>query len=108
MAARERLAVRLFAYKSDYSLGSRTDAEVPLSKTQADNRRDGWYRVACGKGVLLLHELRSQLGADKFDAAMDEFGRANAGKQVATAQFVEHMEKVAGKPLTTWLAYFSG
>jgi hypothetical protein len=98
-ADQDRIALRLFYYKSDYTLGSRTDREVPLAKTQADNRRDGWYRVTCGKGVLLLHELRSQLGAEKFDAAMDEFGRANAGRPVTTAQFVEHLEKTAGKPL---------
>jgi hypothetical protein len=106
-AERDRVAVRLFAYKASYCLGSRTDKEVSLSQTHADNRRDGWYRVASGKGVLLLHALRTMLGAEKFDAMMDEFGRANAGKPVATAQFIAHAEKAAGKPLAdffkTWL-----
>jgi hypothetical protein len=106
-AEQDAVAVRLFANKADYTLGTRAGQEVPLNKTQADYRHDSWYRIASGKGVLLLNELRNQVGADKFDAMMDEFGRANAGKTVTTAQFVEHAEKAAGKPLKeffkTWL-----
>ncbi len=98
-ADRDQVAVRLFAYKADYALGTRTAPEVPLNKTHSDLRHDAWYRVASGKGVLLLHELRGLLGAEKFDAMMDEFGRANAGKPVTVARFVEHAEKAAGKPL---------
>jgi hypothetical protein len=98
-AEQDALALHLFAHKADYSLGSRIASEMPLARTQADNRKDGWYRVASGKGVLLLHELRSQLGPEKFDSMMDEFGRSNAGKPVTTAQFVEHVEKSAGKPM---------
>ena len=98
-ADQDKIAVQLFAYKVDYSLGSRTSRESSLSGTTADMRHDDWYRVASGKGVLLLHELRCQLGAETFDAMMDEFGRENAGKSVTTAQFVEHVEKAAGKPL---------
>jgi hypothetical protein len=106
-AEHDALAVRLFAHKANYSLGSRTDKEQPLAQTHADYRRDGWYRVASGKGVLLLHELRGLLGPEKFDAMMDEFGRAHAGKTATTAEFIEHAEKAAGKPLKeffqTWL-----
>jgi Phospholipase B len=98
-AERDRLLVRLFAHKANYSLGSRSDKEMPLSQTHSDYRHDGWYRVASSKGVLLLHELRTQVGAEKFDAMMDEFGRANAGKPVAAAQFIECAEKAAGHPL---------
>jgi Phospholipase B/Peptidase family M1 domain len=106
-AEQDAVTVRLFAKKADYSLGARAGQDLPLSKTHADYRHDSWYRISSGKGVLLLNELRTQLGSDKFDAMMDEFGRANAGKPVSTAQFIEHVEKAAGKPLKeffkTWL-----
>ncbi len=98
-AEKDRVAVQLFGRKADYSLGARASKEKPLNRTVSDMRRDGWYRVASGKGVLLLHELRGKLGAEKFDAIMDAFGRANAGKPVTTAQFIEHAEKAAGQPL---------
>jgi hypothetical protein len=98
-AEKDTVAVHLFAYKTDYMLGTRIAKEMPLAQTHADYRGDSWYRIASGKGVLLLHELRNQLGPDKFDPMMDEFGRAHAGKPVTTAQFVEHVEHSAGKSL---------
>jgi hypothetical protein len=104
---RDSLLVSLFAFRSDFEFGCRAGKETPLNKTVADIRSDSWHRVASGKGVLLLHELRSEIGADKFDGMMDEFGRANAGKAVSTNQFKEAAEKAAGKKLDdffdTWL-----
>jgi hypothetical protein len=104
---RDSLLVALFAYRSDYEFGCRTGTETPLSKTQSDVRTDSWHRVASGKGVLLLNELRSEIGAETFDKMMDNFGRDNAGKAVTAAQFKAFAEKAAGKKFDdffdTWL-----
>ncbi len=99
---KDGLLVSLFAYRSDYEFGVRTGKEMPLSKTVSDIRTDAWHRIASGKGVLFLNELRTEVGADKFDKAMDEFGRANAGKEVTTAQFKEHMEQATGVKLAAF------
>jgi hypothetical protein len=48
---------------------------------------------------LLLSALRDKMGAAKFDGMMDEFGRANAGKEVATVAFRRASEIAAGQPL---------
>jgi hypothetical protein len=98
-ADREHLAVELFAQRSQYMLGSRTRPEVPLVQTRSDYRSDAWFRVASGKGVLLLHALRREMGAEAFDKMMDDFGRANAGKEVESAQFRAFAEKSSGKAL---------
>jgi hypothetical protein len=96
---RERLSVALYGYRADYFLGSRAAPEMPLSKTKADVRHDEWFKVASGKGVLVLHALRQQVGGERFDEMMDEFGRANAGKPVRTKDFLNFVEGRAGKPV---------
>jgi hypothetical protein len=96
---RDRLAVALFAYRSEYELGRRASPEVPLAKTQADVRQSDWHRVAAGKGVLLLHTLRQEIGAEKFDALMEDFGKQNAGKRVGTGEFRAFAEKAADRKL---------
>jgi hypothetical protein len=106
-AERERIAVALFAHRAEYELGARAGADVPLGKIVTDNRSNDWYRVAEGKGVLLMHALRVHLSAETFDDLMDRFGRANAGKPVTTALFREAVLK-AGKeaeafPFEAWL-----
>ncbi len=96
------IAVEVFYYRSVYELGRRAGKEVPLARTHANLRDENWYRVASGKGVLLLHSLRGLVGAMDFDRLMDEFGRANAGKEITTAQFQLHMEKGTGKNLRSF------
>ncbi len=76
-----------------YELGARAGGDVPLAKTRSNLHDDNWYKVASGKGVLLLHGLRGLLGDDDFDRFMDEFGRAHAGTAVTVAQFQTHLEK---------------
>jgi hypothetical protein len=102
----DRRALDLFAYRTLYLAAARAVGDVPLSKIRADVGCDEWYRIAAGKGVLLLTELRKLLG-DRFEEAMDSFGRANGGKKVTTAQFQAHMEKSAGRKLdeffSSWL-----
>ncbi len=104
-AGRDRAALALFGARSRYlAAARRLGSEAPLSKTQADTARGDWYEVAAGKGVLLLAALRDQLGAGPFAAMMDEFGRANAGRTVATAAFLGHAEKAAGRSLSSFFA----
>src|SRR5262249_9140198 len=104
---RERLSVALYGYRAEYFLGSRAAPEVALSKTKADVRRDEWYKVASGKGVLFLHALRREIGGERFDEIMNEFGRAYAGKPVGTKESLNFVEGRAGKPVnelaTKWL-----
>jgi hypothetical protein len=100
-ADKEKLAVDLFAYRSSYLSAARASGDVPLSQIKSDIASDAWYRIAAGKGVLLLHELRQTLGDTAFEKAMDSFGRDNAGKRVTTAGFQAHVEKSSGKHLAS-------
>jgi len=88
---RDRLAVELFSHRAGYLAAARAGNDVPLSKTHAELTQDYWYRIAEGKGVWVLQELRRALGDADFTAMMDAFGRDNAGKKVSTAQFREHV-----------------
>jgi len=106
---RDRLAVALFAYRSEYELGRRAHPEVPLVKTKADIRQSDWHRVASGKGVLLLHSLRNELGSEKFTSLMEEFGKGHAGQRVGTEEFRAFIDKAADHKLNGffdhWLQY---
>ncbi|HEX5268833.1 MAG TPA: C45 family autoproteolytic acyltransferase/hydrolase, partial [Gemmataceae bacterium] len=96
---RDRLAVTLFQYRSEYELGRRAHPEVALAKTKADVRQNDWHRVASGKGVLLLHALRNELGAEKFAALMEDFGKQHGGKPVSAEEFRAFVEKGADRKL---------
>jgi hypothetical protein len=104
---RDRLAVQLYTYRSQYLTAVRAATEMPLAKTRSALTSDAWYWQAAGKGVLLLHELRKNMGDAVFEEAMLSFGKENAGKAVTAAQFQAHMEKASGKALkdffTCWL-----
>ncbi|HEX4589539.1 MAG TPA: hypothetical protein VH120_06400, partial [Gemmataceae bacterium] len=65
---------------------------------------DEWNGIAVGKGVLILNEVRQTLGAEKFRDLMDSFGRANAGKEVSAATFVDRVSK---EPGNDWDLFFS-
>jgi hypothetical protein len=105
---RDRLAVALYGYRSSYLAAARAAADVPLAKTRSNLVRDEWYRIAAGKGVYVLQELRNELGDELFEKAMDSFGRENAGRKVAAAQFQAHVEKVSGKRLGRFFDYWLG
>jgi hypothetical protein len=98
-AERDQLAVALFEQRSDYLTAARILGDVPLANIKSDIKSDDWYRLASGKGVLVLHELRRVLGGKVFEDAMDAFGREHGGKKVTTAQFQAHLERTAGKKL---------
>lgn len=93
------LAVEIFYHRSIYELGRRAGEEVTLAQTKINMRDENWYRVASGKGVLLLHSLRGVIGAKNFDRLMNEFGLNHAGKEVSTVQFQIYLEKETGKNL---------
>jgi hypothetical protein len=94
-----RLNLELFSARTSYQFGARQQTEKALADTKSDLRTDAWYHVASGKGVLLLHALRQAIGADKFDAVMQEFGKEYAGKEVSTAAFRAFVEKRTNKSL---------
>jgi hypothetical protein len=101
---RERLGLDLFGWRANYLFGARAGGEVALDKTRASVAQADWYRVASGRGVWLVHELRRVLKDDNaFEELMDSFGREHAGKAVTTADFQEHVEKKTGRP---WRAFF--
>ena len=103
-ADRERVALDLHAFRANFT-GSGPTA-VTLSAVRRDDRDDGWYRRAVGKGVWVLHELRQRLGKKLFDEAMDSFGRTHAGKEVTTAEFQKHIEQAAKKDLGEFFDYW--
>ncbi len=103
---RDRLATELYGYRSGYLAAARSMADVPLARTKSELARDEWYRVAAGKGVLVLHELRRLLGDKDFFAVMDAFGREHAGKEVTAAEFQAHVEKAAGKKVAGFFDYW--
>jgi hypothetical protein len=92
---KEQIAVDLYRYRSRYLGAIRSAEDVPLSKIRIDTERDEWYRIASGKGVLLLHELRKKLGDGKFADMMDAFGRDFGGKPASTGEFQAHVVKWA-------------
>ena len=78
----------------------RVGHDIPLAKTQSDPANGDWYRIASGKGFMLLAELRHQIGAEKLIRCLDEFGQAHAGQQVTTDQFRAHLKSFAGTEAT--------
>jgi hypothetical protein len=97
---REHLDLALFGPTSRYlSVRARLGRDLALPSIEPDPRDDTWYEIAAGRGVLVLAELRKTLGSETFDALMDEFGRAHAGKPATTSGFFEAAAEAHGKPL---------
>ncbi len=87
-ADRDDLAVELYDARAHYELGARARPErVALKDAKADLRQGDWYRVASGKGVLLLNDLRNVLGEEKFAALMEQFGADHGGEPTSAADF---------------------
>ena len=102
--ARDAVDLALFQHESHWLTATRrVGRDIPLAATRSDPQDNAWYQIASGKGVLLLSALRSQLGGDKFDRLMDEFGQKHAGQVVTTADFRQHLERSAGTPAVTTL-----
>jgi hypothetical protein len=103
---RNRLAAELYGYRSQYLASARVLADVPLAGIHKTLRQSDWYEIAANKGVLVLQELRRLLGSKAFADMMDSFGREHAGREVTTAEFQAHAEKMYGKPLNTFFSYW--
>ena len=98
---RDLVDLALFQHESKWLTAvRRVGGDIPLAKTQADPADGDWYRIAAGKGVMLLAELRRQIGSEKFIQCLDEFGQAHAGQQVTTEQFRTHLKAFAGAEAT--------
>ena len=95
----DQLGVALFAYRSMYELGAGRAETCRCRRSCATPRDANWYKLACGKGVLLLHSLRGLVGDARFNRLMDGFGRAHAGRPASAAAFRAHFEKSLGKDL---------
>ena len=93
---RDALAVALYAARAEYNLGARAHPEATLNDTRSDLRQDDWYRVASGKGVLLLNDLRNFLGAEKFAVLMEQFGAEHGGKPTSVDDFKKAVLAVPG------------
>jgi len=102
--ARDAADLALFQHESRWLTAvRRVGRDIPLVETKSEPLDNGWYHIAAGKGVLLLAALRSQVGADKFDRLMDDFGQSHAAQSVTTADFRQHLERSAGTPAATTL-----
>jgi hypothetical protein len=89
---REELGNELFEYRSGYLAASRAKADIPLSSIQMDVGDRSWYRIARGKGVMLLASLRQRLGITQFVELMKAYGKAYGGKPADAGAFVNMAE----------------
>lgn len=79
----EEFGVELNYYRSMFGISRLRSREVPLTRLKPGFGEQEWYRMASGKGVLLLHQLRELAGRELFDSVMADFGRRHAGKPVS-------------------------
>jgi hypothetical protein len=103
----DKVASSLFAARSRYFAGVRKGGDVALSQVHPDTGTDSWFKIASGKGVLVLAELRGELGDEKFLGMMDAFGRAHAGASASTADFAAAASKAAGRDLSSFFKYWT-
>lgn len=101
-----RLAVNLYASRANHLGAVAAIGDIPLTAIHSDDASREWYRLASGKGVLVLGELRARLGDDKFVAALDAFGFENAGKPVSWPQFAAAVSKSTGENLDAFFDYW--
>lgn len=102
---KSKLAEALEECRKEYAAAAKT-GEVALAQIKQSADSDAWYRLASAKGVLLLHQLRSELGPTVFDQVMDEFGVQHGGERVSSAQFQKHVEDRTRRSLDRFLQYW--
>ena len=112
-ADRAAVALALFKHKAGYLAAkalepvwrkSGSSGASPLTVELDGARRHAEH---AGYGVLALDGLRGHVGAEPFAKALDEYGRANAGKVVTVAGFAEAVGKATGKDAAAFLAAFA-
>lgn len=101
-----RLAISLYASRVQYLGAAAAIGDRPLAAIRSDDASREWYRLASGKGVMVLNGLRWRLGDEKFIEALDGFGLANAGKAVAWTQFAQAVSKTSGEKLDPFFEFW--
>jgi hypothetical protein len=104
-SAAAKLKNDIQGYHKSYASATKT-GEVALADIKVSAASDVWYRLASSKGVLLLHQLRLDLGAEVFDRAMDAFGLKHGGQRVTSLQFQQHMETASGRKLGQFFSFW--
>jgi hypothetical protein len=103
--AGETLKQNVERYRKIYENASKA-GETALADVKTSLMGSQWYALAQSKGVLLLHQLRQDLGAEVFDKAMDGFGMKHGGESVTSQQFQRYMETASGRMLEPFFAYW--
>lgn len=96
--AADKMAKTLGLTKNLYTTAAKK-LDVPLAKLKSSTANEDWYRLASSRGVLFLAALRTELGRDAFDKAMDSFGMKHGGTRVTSQMFQQHLEQATGKKL---------
>ena len=98
----------LFAARSAYLAAVAAVGDTALSDIRLSTASSESHRIAAGKGLLLLGELRRRLGDEPYVEVMDSFGVAHAGQKVSWKDFASHAEKIAGADLRAFFDYWTG
>ncbi len=80
------------------------EADLPAIEAERSYTRYAPYRVARVKGTFALHQLRLQLGNERFLKMMRTLHERFAGKSVATADFLAVAREVAGRDVAPIVA----
>ena len=83
-----------YAYRFNYLVASEGDL-VPLKTSRAYDRYNH-YEIPRIKGVFALHQLRLEVGAEKFAEIMNRVHDTYANKNMKTADFMKIADEVAG------------
>jgi hypothetical protein len=90
---RKDLLLNISGFRTAYLSAARESLDTPLSLIRIDVADRSWFRIARGKGILLLQELRRRLGIDPFVQLMSAYGTQFAGKPADAAAFAAMAEK---------------
>lgn len=73
--------------------------DIPVGNMPADQGSLA-HELACEKGFLVFEELRREIGDDRFHKALKAVTSKYAYQQMTWAQFIEEVDKAAGKDLS--------
>ncbi len=90
---------KILAYWGYTRKGYETGKTMPLYTAQTHGSGYVRTRTIYGRGPLMMHELRSQLGTETFLSALQHLARSLAGQRVTTEEFRLELEAVTGRSL---------
>lgn len=100
------LEKRLQYHRAEFWVAS-AKQDLPLRSLRSDTQTRHWYDLAANKGALLFDALRRELGDDRFFSLMRDFFARQTTGIVTAPEFLEAVDKVAGKPMgdffSAWL-----